>query len=383
MADTLWSLRGQVKEVKPNASQDAIDGWINKRIRNVIEKRTWSDLLRMTVVAVPDAYTTGTVTVTHGSALVAGASTVWPTNDTVNVTLDQPIMETGYVEHITPTAMTGIAIGSRLLLDAAHPAITEVITVVAKDATSFTAQVLYQHDAGVALTQSSLVGRQFKAGNYYPYTVKSVRSATSLELDAVYAGPAASAIDYEIYLGFLQISATARRLRYAWDPVQGFSLGVDKTIDYINLGDPQRTATGDPQELVQMPPDRAGIMQWEIWPHQTSKRAIGVVYGDGWPKLVNDSDMTPPFLNEQIFISGACADALRTKSIPRDGRQDPYYDPQVALSFEEEFKSLVEDAVQSDQGRYQQALQNWMDQVKGLTTSFNWQRSHLPMDLWP
>src|SRR5687767_6927322 len=119
-AETLWYLRGRVAEIKPNASSEGINGWLNRRIRNVIDTRTWADLLKIGVINVPAQYTTGTVTLTAGSRLVAGVGTSWPTNDAVNTIADEPIRKSpGYVE-IKPASMTGIEQGQFLLIDVEH-----------------------------------------------------------------------------------------------------------------------------------------------------------------------------------------------------------------------------------------------------------------------
>ena len=38
----------------------------------------WADLLAQMLLAIPDEYSTGTVSMTDGSRLVVGVSTAWP-----------------------------------------------------------------------------------------------------------------------------------------------------------------------------------------------------------------------------------------------------------------------------------------------------------------
>lgn len=386
MSMTAWEATGRVREAKPNCSGDSALGFINKRVRNVIDTRSWSDLLRIGNIAIPQAYITGTVTLAPGSTMVTGNATAWPVHDAVNTTLLEDIRDPGVVEiklasYINLITLQPIRKGQFLLLEQENASVTEVVTVLEVQVDKILASVRYQHAAGATVQSSSLTNLQFKAP-YPVYTIKSVRSATSLELDSVFGGPTFTNVSYQIYMAYVIIGPNVRKLMYAWDPIQGIPLGTKKGVAYINGSDPQRTATDDPQELVQTIPDAGGNMQWEMWPGQMSPRTISVIYYDGWPPLRQDNDMLPFFINPEIFIAGAISDALRTRSIPAYGKTDPYFDIQLAQTFEAEYNQLLETGTQSDDNRFLKTLEDYQAQ---LGTSTSYLQSHVgpPGYGWP
>jgi hypothetical protein len=121
-------------------------------------------------------------------------------------------------------------------------------------------------------------------------------------------------------------------------------------------------------------------MQWTLWPVQVSAYMVNVLYHDGWPTLRYDTDRLPPFLNPEIFIAGAQADAKRTKVISNVSGKDPYYEPAGAQYHEEDYARMLEAATQSDFGRYQTALQSYRQQLGQGGGNGNYERSHLA---WP
>ena len=251
---------------------------------------------------------------------------------------------------------------------------TEVITVTSAGPLSFMAYCQYAHPANATLQCSSLASQQFSA-NAYVYTVQAVLTATSLQLDMPYGGLPMTGVSYMIRKEYCQISPTAKYLKYAWDAIAGQSIGIDRDESWLSMTDPQDESTGNPLELAQMRPNSGGVMQWRLWPYQTTPYAIAVLYQDGWPTIHYDTDLMPPFINAEVAIAGATADALRTRVIRNDRDKDPYYDPQMANSFwEMEYSRLLEAATQSDQGRRTNYLTNYRDEVQAA--SYNWMRGH-------
>ncbi len=374
---TLWSLRGRVRELKANASKESIEGAINRAILNAVDGRRWADLLRLGNIVVPAPYTTGTISTAVGSKIITGVATAWPLVDHIDTVYDGATFETGFVE-ITPASMTNIEQGQYLLLDAGT-ATEEIVAVSSVTEATFFAQCRYAHDDATTIQASTLVGRQLRVGNAV-YTVRAVRTATSLETDLPFGGVVLTDQAYRIYMAYARISPTTRKLIDAWDPVAGCPIGVNKTMDWLTRNDPQRTSSGDPQELVSLPPSQGGVMQWEIWPSNTGARLINTLYQDGWPTLVADNDISPPFLNPEIFIASAAADVLISKVIPRDGKQDPFYDPTAAAYWKGEYNRLLETGTQTDEARYLQSLRSYTDILYGGST--NWARSHAVSADW-
>jgi len=376
MAMMLWKARGRVREVKPSATPTQVDGWINRRIQNVLDTRVWSDTMKFGMVIIPNATTAGTVSLAYGSNIVTGVGTGWPTNDSINTTITADITDApGYVDiNVSAATLAKLQPGSILLLDQENPSVTEIITVDSVGPATFNAYCANNHSSGVSLKQSSLAGQQF-ATDAFVYTVQAVLSSTSLQLDAPYGGQPQTAVSYMIRKEYVQISPTARFLKYAYDAIAGQSIGVDRDETWLIALDPQDQSTGNPLEMAMMHPAPGGVMQWRIWPYQTTQYAIGCLYQDGWPQLQYDTDLLPPFLNPEIIIAGAIADALRTKCIKSAGAKDDWYDPAMANSFwEPEYARLLEAATQSDQGRRMSYLTNYLEATQNAC--YNWMRSH-------
>ena len=376
MSISLWEARGRVRNVKPNLTPSQANDFINRRIRNVLDTRTWSDCMKIGMVTLPNATSAGTVNMTPGSNLVAGNGTVWPVNDQVNTVSVNPITDSpGFVE-VTPGAgfIRSIQPGSILLIDQENGSVTEGLTVQSVGPASFMAYCQFAHDANCTLQQSSLAGQQF-ATDAFVYTVQAVLSPTSLQVDMAYGGLPQNSISYMIRKEYVTISPTARFLKYAYDAIAGQSIGTSRDETWLVAMDPQDQSTGNPLEMAQMHPAPGGVMQWRVWPYQTVQYAIGVFYQDGWPTLQYDTDILPPFINPEVIIAGATADALRTRCIKSAGQKDDWYDPQMANSYwEPEYARLLEAATQSDQGRRTNYLTNYLEATQ--SACYNWMRSH-------
>ena len=363
---SLWDMRGATLDVKPNCPASQADAFLNRRIQAVTGRFRWSDTIRMGSLVVPDAYSTGSVSLTPGSTDVAGTDTAWPVNDLVNTTLTSDSRDTGFVE-LSPASMANIQQGMYVVIEMENPSIMEILPIRRIGPDTFTVYCRYQHNLGATVQASTLANRQLSANNYI-FTITGILSATSAVMDRPWGGLAVTSNPYVIYLAYCQVTPTAKRPRFAYDALAGNVLNTEQTQDFLNMGDPQRTNTGDPEAMVMMAPHPAGVMQWELYPQQMTGRLINLVYEDGWPRLVNDNDLSPYFLNEEIFIAGAQADALMTKVIPRDGRVDPFFDVNSAQFREGQYQTYLEDAIQQDAGRYQQQLDNWIERVRGVSS---------------
>jgi len=378
-AMSLWAMRGRVREVKANCTKEQADGFINRSIQNAVDRHAWADLLKTGMVVIPQNYSAGTINITTGSNQIVGVGTAWPVNDEINTVISQPINESpGYVE-IFPASMAKIAPGKFLLLDQENPSQAEIVVVTSVGPASFWAYCLNQHATPASIQKSSLANMQLQ-GPDYVYTVQAILSPTLLQVDLPTGNTSQTGLDYQIVKAYVQVSPTARRLKYAWDAIAGQPVGVQKTVGWLNNVDPQRTSSQQPQEMVQTFPAAGGIMQWECWPYQESPYGLQVIYDDGWPVLKYDTDLSPWFMNAEVFISDACAIALRTKVIARQGQQDPYYDPTAAQWWSTQHEELISRAIESDEGRYLKALTNYMQSWQGGAV-YNYYRNHI--GAWP
>ena len=364
--DTLSMMVSRVLAAKPNAQQSEIVRSINARIRSVINARIyWSDLLARRIVSIPDPYVTGTVSYTRGSSLIAGTNTSWPVNDVVNTTASNAVLDTGFQE-ITPASMANIAVDTMLFCDSGNGN-QETVAVVQTTPISFWAKFTKTHSANMTLTSSSLAGLQIYPGTNYPvFTVRAVRNATQIELDNPWGGPNLSDQGYQIYKGYTTIDPNLKVVIDIVDQQQGIRLETYIPVEYANSRDPQRTDQGDPIGLVQYTPSEAGSMQFEIWPRATSARQLYVLCGLQWPDLIQENDRPPSFIDPSIFVDGAIADALRIKNVrfgPSSNGVDPWFNPELAMQYEQKFQYGLEVAKNADEAKAQRAYsqnRNWL-----------------------
>lgn len=346
---TLFDVRGRVMKMRRGVSPSLIDDFINARIREALATRTyWSDLIKKGVLAVPQAWSAGTVSVTPGSSNVIGAGTGWPTLDKVNTIIRDGIFETGNQE-VTPASMDGIDEESVLVVDAGG--FQEIVTVTEVTRTSFWATFFYNHDQGCSVTQSSLVNRQFRMGDNNPiFDVLAILDPETMVINQPWGGTPQSDQQYNLPKMYYTVASNIQMFRAVVDRQQGIPIMTNIQIDNINWQDPQRTASGDPEVLADLGASRNGLSLYELWPCQLNVRQIDwIVYTD-WPEMVEDTDRMPWFLNPDLWFFGALADALRY----RNGKDDFLFNPVLAKEYEARFQSLLEKAKNADESKMQQ-----------------------------
>jgi len=353
--DDLGSLVGEIKNLRPNVGDAQVKTWLNWRIRQALDARTfWTDLIMDAILSVPDTYDTGTVDVTTGSRAVVGTTTAWPVNDVVNTTLSSALDDIGYAE-VYPTSMTGITENSYLYIGTG--ATYEAVPVVQVKTGSFVGKFAQTHAAGHTITQSSLVNRQFRISNAHPvFTVRNVISATSLELTNAWGGDSLTAQTYTIRLMYVMLASDLKSIMAMKDESTGFPVRLHVSLDECNYRDPRRTlVTGNPYfGLVDIGPNEQGNMLYEMWPAPSDVRQFSYKYHKQWPDLENEGDRPPWFMNPTIFVYGALADALRF----RQGLKDPYHNPGLAEHYEARYREGLQLAKNSDNAKFQTALQS-------------------------
>jgi hypothetical protein len=363
--DDLGSMVGEIRNLRPGVGDPQIKTWINWRVRQALDVRTfWSDLLRFGILPFPDAHTDGTVSVASGSSTVTGTATGWPVSDIVNTTLSDAVEEIGYVR-VTPAAMTGLAAGGILYVDAAG-ANPEIVPVVEVGSDYFMGKFAYTHAAGVTATQSSLANLQFRISTSYPvFTVRAVVSATSLRLDNAWGGAALADQTYSIHKMYATLADDLKGLIAMKDEQTGYPVRLHVPIEEANYLDPQRTmVSGNPwYGLVDLGANDQGQMLYEVWPAPTSARQFSYAYWKQWPEMEADTDRPPWFINPSVFVFGALADAYRYKSGPKD----QYHNPELAEHYEGRFREGVEQAKNADEAKKLEALRQpwWNGQVRG------------------
>lgn len=375
----LGQVRGRCMMQRPLKKAALIDAFINARIGEIIDRRPfWSDLLMKTIIALPGEYNQGTVSFTPGSPVVSGGPDVnglyptWPVNDVVNTTIPYGVAEIGVTE-IIPASMAGITYDSKIYLGygGVPDANPEVVSVLNLTNRSFYAQCQYLHNPSCTAWQSSLAGQQLRITSGYPiFTVMGVQTATSLVVDQQWGVGTIFNLPYQIYRLYFTIDPNFKRLIVAWDPQQSIPLRLHISQNELAQWDPQRDNQNNPLGIADYIPDSNGNTQFEIWPAPTDGYQIQLIYAAQWPKLVADSDRLPPFINPEIIVQGALAEALRT----REGPKDPYYDINLAREYEAKFQFLTTLAANSDEER---CLTTYTNLVRGYQLGSNWAQNHI------
>lgn len=380
-SDTLHTMMGRLKQVKPNAGAEAIKTWLNDAVRDTINRRTyWADLGYRGVISIPDAYATGTIATTRGSAVVAGSGTLWAIGDIVNTTMVDSVAG-GTYEDVALASMAGIAEDLILTVDAGNPQ-QEMVPITRVNSDTITALFRNPHNAGTTVSVSSLAGLQLRTGSSYPiFTVLGVTSATELLIDNQWGGPALAGVAYQIIKMYTSLVSNIRRLDFAVDQRQGNPIDVTRlTQSILQVIDPQRSNTSsDPASLVPMSPSPSGNQQWEIWPASTSSRQLPYLCSRQWPLMENLSDVPPPFLDPVLFVRKAMAEALRTKIPVGPKKEDPWYDLKAADVRERDYEQLLATAMNNDEDRHTHDYQINVRSMMGMMSG-TWNQSHVGID---
>ena len=289
------------------------------------------------------------------------------------------VAQPGY-NRIQPASMKGIKPGQWLLIDngAGNPAQQgpnpEAVAVVWSDPTTFLAEFSYPHNPGFTIEASSFAGLQIQLS--YPLaTIQAVPNATTLWVDQTTGGPPLSGTTYTILTAYIQPDPYCWRVKFGVDPTQGIPLDCENnTYEDILIGDPQLTNSANPAVIVPTPfLGGGGVAQWMTYPLIFSEYYLNLIIVKTWPKLIQDSDRSPNFLDSEMFIAGAKADSLRTNLISRPGEKDPFFNPQLAQTYEALFEKYLSEAEERDESLSHHRLQSYARTVAGAFSAVYWQ----------
>lgn len=357
--ENLYTMIGRVQDIRPAYGEERYRTAINDAIRQVINKRNyWSDLRKSGIIAVPDQVKDGTISTVSGQDVVIGTATNWPILDVVNTTLATPVDGAGF-DRVALASTIGVTQDSVLLFDAGTPS-QEAVAVQRITGATIVARFKFSHAIGCTVTQSSLVGRQFRTGYNYPiFSVTGVVDGQTLLIDNPWGGPNLTNVAYYILKMYFTIDPQLRQLITVVDQRQGIPLMTNKTQQELNWGDPQRTDNSDPQWFVSLSPNASGSMLYEIWPAPVSARQIAYLATLQWPALEDPEDVPPPFLEPTLFTDMAAARALNT----RLSAKDDFFDPKLARIFELAAQEKLDFAIASDETR---AVEDYQLQLRSL-----------------
>lgn len=374
--DTLRDLRGSLQLIRPGLDSALADRLINYRMRQILDARPyWSAMIGRGVLGIPQAYTTGTISLTQGSNLVTGVGNAWPVSDVVNTTTTSAITNIGY-QLVAPASMTGITTDTLLYVDANGPN-PEVVPVLEVSPQNFRANFQFPHDTGSTLTASSLAYRQLKVGFQFPiYTVTAVIDATDLLLDQPWAGAALAATSYSIQQMYYTFKTDLRDFIAVVDPQNGETLALHYPREQLDWDDPQRAANDWPQYVVDYSQNLNGNMQWELYPSPTSARQLYFTYVKQIPDMKAATDRPPAFLDPSIIVMGAAADAFKVR-VPN---ADPRGDLQISMMWEQRFTASINAAMDADNSK-RQAAYTWARAGFGRPGGANFWQAH-DEDVW-
>lgn len=375
-SDTLSVLQGKVQNVKPNLSPSIATMFLNHRMRFMYNQRPfWNSSATRGVVMIPASYTAGTVTTSTSSNVVTGTATAWPVNDIVNTTLTSSITQPGS-QSVVPAAMTNIVADTWLYVDATGPN-PEIVYVLDTGPTSFTAVFNYVHSAAATMTCSSMASRTLRLGYQVPnFLILAVTSATTLTIQNPFGGVPLTDISYTILKNLYNFAPDLKQLMSVVDPQQGIELGINYPQTKLNQEDPQRSVTDFPILVSPHSISPAGTQLFEIWPSPTNARQLYFEYYSQPKDMRGPGDRPPAYFDPSVIVMGAIADALRTKA----SKDDPYYDPQTAMVWEQRFEKGLEMLIFADNSINNQAY-TWRSGAEGYPSGANWDRAH-DADAW-
>ena len=372
---TLQSMQSRIALQRPGIDRNLVIAFLNERLRQVIDRKTnWSGLLVRTTLSFPAAYSVGTINLVNGSNIVTGVGTAWPVADAVNTTITEEVRQPG-TAWVTPASLAGITKDRLLYADGAGPN-PEVVPVIDMIAGRVLIPFSYPHAAGITITASSLTGLQLRTNSINPtYTVNAVTSTTNLVMDNAWSQVTATGNSYQIYRMYTSFGGSVKDLVAVIDPFQQIPLRLNVSQEELNRDDPNRTSTNSPVWVSSLGPSASGNMLWEIWPAPTTAYQLAVLYHKQASEMRLPSDTPPPFLNPNILIMGALADAFRTPCPRPPDFKDPFFSMENADRYETRFEQAVVDAMCSDEALYQRALE-WNYGMAGGSLGATWEQSH-------
>lgn len=330
----------------PDAPPQLVKRRLNTRLRQVQDRRMWGGLLVRGELSIPAAYTTGTVSVTRGVNVVTGTATLWPTNDMVRTTLSTAITSANEYQDVTPTSMSGIGVGDWLLFDDKTPEL-----VLSVGSTSFKMKPSSTYPAGVLITKSSLVRRQFRLGTVRPfYNIRGVTRSQTLLLDLPWGHPSATSSAYQICQAYVSLGQNMRMVWSVVNTAQGWRLRLNMPQEVLNTYDTWRQTTGWVYMLNDYVPDEIGRFQYELYPTPSMEQGFPYLAYRTVENMVDDEDTPPPAIPSHMLVHGAIADVMLYN------RKSPYYDPAVSMEFNRQFESDYINAAMADDSIYMNNL---------------------------
>jgi hypothetical protein len=123
-------------------------------------------------------------------------------------------------------------------------------------------------------------------------------------------------------------------------------------------------------------------MMYEIWPRVTVGRQLDCLVGLQWPELKMPNDRPPWFIDSNLFVQGACADALRIKNIKSVMDQDPWFNPELDREYESMYQYNLQMAANADEAKAQRAYSHQWDDILAAGGAQFWVGHDPDLNAW-
>lgn len=389
MSDTFSSIAGKVLLRVPRAGRLLCEDWVRNAFRRVVERRTWSWMVRMSQFVAPQAYSTGTAVVTQNSPYVTGYNTVWDVtmvgrqfrggqgspiytiqavHSTTNLELDLPwggpssntVSGTGY--NIYQCYFSPPQDFARFI-SLIDPFFNWQLHI------NFENQLIDRADAMRANSGNAYV---VSFRDYFTSNVGTVSApiqvagvGSSPFVTGAYSGPIDAIFVVSISIGGIPGIAT-----YQWWKTNTPYLVTTTPPSAITVSTPD---DGSPQELqdgvfISWPTDlffnqgdifiiratahsNASISRFELWPHQQTSKVYPFMYSARPPDISDPNSTLPPTLNGDILMEMALAQGASWPG-PSTDKPNPYYRLELADRHERRAEFLINEAERNDEEIY-------------------------------
>jgi len=198
---------------------------------------------------------------------------------------------------------------------------------------------------------SAVIGQQFRIGFTNPFqTVVDVdETAQVLQLDIPIGSQSLTNTGYQICQAWVTLGANVRYILDAVNQQQGWRMQTNVPQQTLNEVDTWRTSVGWSYILSAREPTPDGQLQVEIYPTPFFLQVFPYLAYTQPPNLVNDTDSPVAFIRSDVLVSMTIADALMFR-----GKQNKYYDPQVAGIKKQEAEIELQKMERTDDGMYPQ-----------------------------
>lgn len=198
---------------------------------------------------------------------------------------------------------------------------------------------------------TALIGQQFRIGFTNPFqTIVNVNVALQqLTLDFAYGGQSLVMTGYQIAQAWVTLGSNIRYILDSTNQQQGWRMEINVPQQTLNQMDTWRTSVGWSYILSAKEPTPDGQLQVEIYPTPFFLQVFPFIAFTQPPNMINDTDSPVLFIRSDVLVAMTIADALVFR-----GKQNKYYDPQVAQIKKAEAEAELQKMERNDDGMYPQ-----------------------------